>query len=39
MLEYSGDSFNVLTTAGLPLGGDHIDQIFFEITFSSTRKG
>ena len=40
VLEYSGDSFNVLTTAGLPLGGDHIDQMIFrELLFPLLGKG
>lgn len=30
VVDYNGTHFNVLSTAGLPLGGDHIDQLIFK---------
>lgn len=40
IVEYSGTSFKVLATTGMPLGGDHIDQLIFtELLFPLFGKG
>ncbi len=40
VVEYSGAHFEVLSTTGLALGGDHIDQLIFrEMLFPSFGKG
>ena len=40
VVEYSGSSFDVLSTTGLSLGGDHIDQLIFkEMLFPWFGKG
>ena len=40
VVEFSGLSFNVMSTAGLPVGGDHIDQLIFkELLFPLLGKG
>lgn len=40
VVEFSGVEFDVLSTAGAPIGGDHIDQIIFrELLFPLLGKG
>ena len=40
IVEFSGSQFKVLSTAGLSLGGDHIDQLIFsELLFPLLGKG
>ena len=40
VVEYSGTSFDVLSTSGISLGGDHIDQLIFrELLFPHFGKG
>lgn len=40
VLEFSGTEFKVLSTAGISLGGDHIDQLIFrELLFPLLGKG
>lgn len=40
IVEYSGNHFTVLSTTGLSLGGDHIDQLIFrEMLFPEFGKG
>jgi len=40
IVEFSGTQFKVLSTAGLSLGGDHIDQLIFsELLFPLLGKG
>lgn len=40
VVEYEGAKFDVLATTGLPLGGDHIDQLIFrELLFPEFGKG
>ncbi|MEX1237136.1 MAG: Hsp70 family protein, partial [Pseudomonadales bacterium] len=40
IVEFDGLEFNVLSTAGAPLGGDHIDQLIFrELLFPLLGKG
>lgn len=40
VVEYEGARFEVLATTGLPLGGDHIDQLIFrEMLFPEFGKG
>jgi hypothetical chaperone protein len=40
VVEYSGHHFTVLSTTGLSLGGDHIDQLIFrELLFPEFGKG
>jgi hypothetical chaperone protein len=40
VVEFSGTNFEVLSTAGLSLGGDHIDQLIFsELVFPLLGKG
>ena len=40
VVRYSGESFEVLATDGIPLGGDHIDQLIFaELLFPALGKG
>jgi hypothetical chaperone protein len=40
LVRYSGTDFDVLGTDGLPLGGDHIDQLIFrELLFPVLGKG
>ncbi|MDH5738237.1 MAG: Hsp70 family protein [Gammaproteobacteria bacterium] len=40
VVHYQGVSFEVLATAGLPIGGDHIDQVIFrELLFPLLGKG
>lgn len=40
LLRFDGDAFEILGTGGLPLGGDHIDQLLFrELLFPLLGKG
>lgn len=40
VVKFNGLEFNVLSTAGVPLGGDHIDQLIFrELLFPLLGKG
>ena len=40
VVEFNGMSFNVMSTAGLSIGGDHIDQLIFkELLFPLLGKG
>lgn len=40
VVEFSGVTFDVLATAGIPLGGDHIDQLIFKaLLFPLLGKG
>ena len=40
VVEYAGDRFDVLSTCGIALGGDHIDQLIFkELLFPYFGKG
>lgn len=40
VVDYNGAEFQVLSTAGLPLGGDHIDQLIFrDLLFPLLGKG
>ncbi len=40
VVEYAGSGFEVLATRGMPLGGDHIDQLIFrELLFPHLGKG
>ena len=40
VVEYTGTRFTVLATTGMPLGGDHIDQVIFrELLFPELGKG
>ena len=40
VVEYEGEKFDVLATTGMPLGGDHIDQLIFrELLFPEFGKG
>jgi hypothetical chaperone protein len=40
VVEYSGSHFDVLSTSGISLGGDHIDQLIFkELLFPHLGKG
>ena len=40
VVRYAGDVFEVLATDGIPVGGDHIDQLIFEeLLFPALGKG